>query len=245
MIQYYQWKVDYMYNTNRVLVKLSGEALAGDQTSNFDHNIIMGVCKQLKELVDKGTQVSVVIGGGNFWRGRSAMDMDRTKADQIGMLATIMNAIYVADACRTIGLGSVVQTPFIVGSMTEQFSKDKALLHMDQGKVVFFAGGTGHPFFSTDTGAALRGCEVEVDVLLFAKNIDGVYNADPKEQPEATRYETISCKSILDNNLNVIDASAASLCIDQKIPIRVFGLNEENSIIRAASGENIGTLITV
>ncbi len=245
MIQYYQWRVENMYNTNRVLVKLSGEALAGDQTSNFDHNIIMGVCKQLKELVDKGTQVSVVIGGGNFWRGRSAMDMDRTKADQIGMLATIMNAIYVADACRTIGLGSVVQTPFIVGSMTEQFSKDKALLHMDQGKVVFFAGGTGHPFFSTDTGAALRGCEVEVDVLLFAKNIDGVYNADPKEQPEATRYETISCKSILDNNLNVIDASAASLCIDQKIPIRVFGLNEENSIIRAASGENIGTLITV
>lgn len=245
MIQYYQWKVENMYKTNRVLVKLSGEALAGDQTSNFDHNIIIGVCKQIKELVDKGTQVSVVIGGGNFWRGRSAMDMDRTKADQIGMLATIMNAIYVADACRTIGLDSIVQTPFSVGSMTELFSKDKALLHMDQGKVVFFAGGTGHPFFSTDTGAALRGCEIEVDALLFAKNIDGVYSDDPKENPEAVKYETIPCKTILDNNLNVIDASAASLCIDQKIPIRVFGLNEHNSIIRAASGENIGTLITV
>jgi len=245
MIQYYQWKVKNMHNMNRVLVKLSGEALAGDQATNFDHDIIIGVCKQLKQLVDQGIQVCVVIGGGNFWRGRSAMDMDRTKADQIGMLATIMNAIYVSDACRTIGLDSVVQTPFYVGSMTELFSKDRALLHMGEGKVVFFAGGTGHPFFSTDTGAALRGCEVEVDMLLFAKNIDGVYSADPKEDPNAQKYETISCKSVLDNNLNVIDAPAASLCIDQKIPIRVFGLNEEKSIIRAASGENIGTLITI
>lgn len=234
-----------MNKMDRVLVKLSGEALAGDQTTNFDHDIIIGVCKQLKELVGKGIQVSVVIGGGNFWRGRSAMDMDRTKADQIGMLATIMNALYVSDACRTIGLDSIVQTPFYVGNMTELFSKDSALLHMAQGKVVFFAGGTGHPFFSTDTGAALRGCEIDVDMLLFAKNIDAVYSDDPKENPNAQKYETISCKSVLDNNLNVIDASAASLCIDQKIPIRVFGLNEQNSIVRAASGEKIGTLITV
>lgn len=234
-----------MHNINRVLVKLSGEALAGDQTENFDHDIIIDVCKQLKELVDKNIQVSVVIGGGNFWRGRSAMNMDRTKADQIGMLATIMNALYVAEACRTIGLDSVVQTPFYVGSMTELFSKDSALLHMEQGKVVFFAGGTGHPFFSTDTGAALRGCEIEVDVLLFAKNIDGVYSDDPKENPDAQKYESISCKEVLDKNLNVIDASAASLCIEQKIPIKVFALNADHSIVRAASGENIGTLITV
>ena len=234
-----------MHKKNRVLVKLSGEALAGNQTGGFDHNIIIGVCEQLKELIDKGTQVSVVIGGGNFWRGRSAGDMDRTKADQIGMLATIMNALYVAEACRIVGLDSVVQTPFYVGNMTELFSKDQALLHMNQGKVVFFAGGTGHPFFSTDTGAALRGCEIEVDSLLFAKNIDGVYNDDPNKNPNAKKYETISCKDVLDKNLQVIDAAAASLCIEQKIPIKVFALGEEKSIIRAASGENIGTLITV
>lgn len=233
-----------MHNLSRVLVKLSGEALSGDK-SNFDHDIIVGVCKQLKELVEQNIQVSVVIGGGNFWRGRSSGDMDRTKADQIGMLATIMNAIYVADACRTIGLDSIVQTPFYVGNMTELFSKDQALVHMDNGKVVFFAGGTGHPFFSTDTGAALRGCEIGVDMLLFAKNIDAVYNDDPATNPNAKKYETISCKQVLDDNLNVIDAPAASLCIDQRIPIKVFGLNEKNSIIRAASGENFGTLITV
>ena len=234
-----------MGSKNRVLVKLSGEALAGEQKEGFDHDVIIGVCKQLKQLVDKDIEVSVVIGGGNFWRGRSAMDMDRTKADQIGMLATIMNALYVAEACRTVGIDSVVQTPFYVGSMTELFSKDNALLHMGAGKVVFFAGGTGHPFFSTDTGAALRGCEIEADVLLFAKNIDGVYNDDPNRNPEAKKYETISCKEVLDKNLQVIDAAAASLCIEQKIPIKVFALGEENSIIRAASGENIGTLITV
>ena len=234
-----------MNDMKRVLVKLSGEALAGDQKENFDHNIIIGVCKQLKELVRQNIEVAVVIGGGNFWRGRSAMDMDRTKADQIGMLATIMNALYVSDTCRTIGLDAIVQTPFYVGNMTELFSKDSALLHMRQGKVVFFAGGTGHPFFSTDTGAALRGCEIEADMLLFAKNIDGVYNDDPKENPKAKKYDTISCKDILDNNLNVMDASAASLCIEQKLPIKVFALNMDNSIVRAASGENIGTLITV
>lgn len=234
-----------MYSKNRVLVKLSGEALAGDQKGSFDHDVIIGVCKQLKQLIDQGTQVSVVIGGGNFWRGRSANDMDRTKADQIGMLATIMNALYVAEACRTIGLDSIVQTPFYVGSMTELFSKDQALLHMRQNKVVFFAGGTGHPFFSTDTGAALRGCEIQADMLLFAKNIDGVYDDDPNKNSNAKKFETIACKDVLDKNLQVIDAAAASLCIEQKIPIKIFALGEENSIIRAASGENIGTLITV
>jgi len=234
-----------MHSKNRILVKLSGEALAGDQKGSFDHNVIIGVCKQLKQLIDEGTQVSVVIGGGNFWRGRSAIDMDRTKADQIGMLATIMNALYVAETCRTIGLDSIVQTPFYVGNMTEFFSKDQALLHMRQNKVVFFAGGTGHPFFSTDTGAALRGCEIEADMLLFAKNIDGVYDDDPNKNSNAKKFQTISCKDILDQNLQVIDAAAASLCIEQKIPIKIFALGEENSIIRAASGEKIGTLITV
>lgn len=232
-----------MHKYNRVLVKLSGEALAGEQGKGFDHQIITGVVKQLKALVERGTQVSVVIGGGNFWRGRTSGDMDRTKADQIGMLATVMNAIYVADVCRAEGIGAVVQTPFQIGSMTELFSKDSALQHMRNNKIVFFAGGTGHPFFSTDTGAALRGCEIEVDALLFAKNIDGVYDSDPKLNPEAKKYDKISCQDVLAQNLKAIDAAAATLCIDQKLPILVFDLGTPDGIIRVADGEPIGTII--
>lgn len=232
-----------MQKYNRVLVKLSGEALAGEQGRGFDHQIITSVVKQLGELVASGTEVSVVIGGGNFWRGRTSGDMDRTKADQIGMLATVMNAIYVADVCRAEGLGAVVQTPFQVGNMTEMFSKDSALTHMKNNKIVFFAGGTGHPFFSTDTGAALRGCEIEVDALLFAKNIDGVYDSDPKLNPNAKKYDRISCQDVLAQNLKAIDAAAATLCIDQKLPILVFDLGTENGINRVAQGEAIGTTI--
>lgn len=169
--------------------------------------------------------------------------MDRTKADQIGMLATVMNAIYVADVCRAEGIGAVVQTPFQIGSMTELFSKDSALQHMRNNKIVFFAGGTGHPFFSTDTGAALRGCEIEVDALLFAKNIDGVYDSDPKLNPEAKKYDKISCQDVLAQNLKAIDAAAATLCIDQKLPILVFDLGTPDGIIRVADGEPIGTII--
>ncbi|MGL4344609.1 MAG: UMP kinase [Cellulosilyticaceae bacterium] len=232
-----------MHKYNRVLVKLSGEALAGEKGKGFDHQIITDVVKQLVKLVEAGTEVSVVIGGGNFWRGRTSGDMDRTKADQVGMLATIMNAIYVADVCRAQGVGSVVQTPFQVGNMTELFSKDSALLHMKNNKIVFFAGGTGHPFFSTDTGAALRGCEIEVEALLFAKNIDGVYDSDPKVNPDAKKYDRISCQDVLAQNLKAIDAAAATLCIDQKLPILVFDLGTPDGIIRVAQGEPIGTTI--
>lgn len=229
----------------RVLVKLSGEALAGAAQRGFDHEIITHVVKQLKVLVDGGTQVAVVIGGGNFWRGRTSGSMDRTKADQIGMLATVMNAIYVADVCRAEGMESVVQTPFVIGSMTELFSKDKALAHLESGKIVFFAGGTGHPFFSTDTGAALRGCEIEADALLFAKNIDGVYDSDPKTNPEAKKYTRLSCQEMLQKNLKAIDAAAATLCIEQKLPVIVFDLGADNSIIRVAQGEEMGTTIYI
>lgn len=232
-----------MQKSNRVLVKLSGEALAGEHQRGFDHSVITRVVKELIELVQSGVEVSVVIGGGNFWRGRTSGNMDRTKADQIGMLATIMNAIYVADVCRAEGVEAVVQTPFVVGSMTELFSKDSALLHMKNKKIVFFAGGTGHPFFSTDTGAALRGCEVEVDALLFAKNIDGVYDSDPKTNPNAKKFNQISCREVLALNLQAIDAAAATLCVDQKLPIIVFDLNQEKGILKAAAGEPIGTLI--
>lgn len=229
----------------RVLVKLSGEALAGEKQRGFDHDVITGVAKQIKELVDQGTQVSVVIGGGNFWRGRTSGDMDRTKADQIGMLATVMNAIYVSDVCRNLGMATSVMTPFSIGSMTELFSKDKAVADLEAGKVVFFAGGTGHPFFSTDTGAALRGAEIEVDALLFAKNIDGVYDSDPKTNPNAQKYERLSCQEMLQKDLKAIDTTAAALCIEQKLPIVVFDLGAENSIIRVANGEKMGTTIYI
>lgn len=234
-----------MQKYNRVLVKLSGEALAGDKQKGFDHGVITRVVGELKQLVQNNIEVCVVIGGGNFWRGRTSGDMDRTKADQIGMLATIMNAIYVADVCRSEGIESVVQTPFVVGNMTELFSKESALLHMKKGKIVFFAGGTGHPYFSTDTGAALRGCEVEVGALLFAKNIDGVYDSDPKLNPEAKKYDRLSCQEMLSKNLKAIDAAAATLCIDQKLPVIVFDLDTPEGILRAAAGEAIGTTIYV
>ncbi len=229
----------------RVLVKLSGEALAGEKQQGFDHDIIVGVVKQLKTLIQDGLEVAVVIGGGNFWRGRTSGAMDRTKADQIGMLATVMNAIYVADVCRAQGLSVSVQTPFVVGSMTELFSKDKAIRDLSQGKVVLFAGGTGHPFFSTDTGAVLRGCEIEADTLLFAKNIDGVYDSDPKSNPLAKKYDRLSCQEMLKKDLKAIDTAAAALCIEQKLPIIVFDLSAKESITRVANGEDIGTVIYI
>jgi uridylate kinase len=234
-----------MNKYRRVLVKLSGEALAGKEGKGFDHEIITRVARQLKDLVSAGIEVSVVIGGGNFWRGRTCGDMDRTKADQIGMLATVMNAIYVADVCRAQGAISIVQTPFSVGNMTESFSKESALLHMKNGKIVFFAGGTGHPFFSTDTGAALRGCEIEVDALLFAKNVDGIYDSDPKTNQHAKKYARISCQQVVSQNLKAIDTAAAILCIEQKLPILVFDLNTDNGIMRVAQGEEIGTTIYI
>lgn len=229
----------------RVLVKLSGEALAGESQRGFNHEVITGVAKQLKTLVEQGTEVAVVIGGGNFWRGRSSGDMDRTKADQIGMLATVMNAIYVADVCRSLGVQTSVQTPFAIGSMTELFSKDKAVADLKAGKIVFFAGGMGHPFFSTDTPAVLRGAEVEVDALLFAKNIDGVYDSDPKTNPNAVKFEHLSCQEMLKRDLKAIDTTAAALCIEQKLPVVVFDLGEENSIVRVANGEEMGTTIYI
>jgi uridylate kinase len=232
---------------NRIVLKLSGEALAGEKTGvNFDNNVIEGIVSQIKQIMDKGTQVTLVIGGGNFWRGRSAdSKMDRTKADQIGMLATVMNAIYVADFLRQQGIGAVVQTPFKCGTMTEEFSKDRAIEHLLNKKVVIFAGGLGHPMFSTDTITALRGAELEVDGLFFAKNVDGVYDCDPAENPNAKKIDEINCEDIIKNNLKVIDLTAASLCFEQKIPVVIFGLNDENSIIRAVGGEKIGTIVTI
>ena len=231
----------------RIVLKLSGEALAGDNPNvKFDNGIIKGIVNQIKEIMEKGTQVSLVIGGGNFWRGRSADHaMDRTKADQIGMLATVMNAIYVSDFLRQEGVGCIVQTPFKCGTMTEEFSKDLAVRHLENKEVVIFAGGLGHPMFSTDTITALRGAELEADALFFAKNVDGVYNDDPAKNPNAKKIDEIKCGDIIKNNLRVIDLTAASLCFDNGIPVVIFGLNEENSIVRAVNGDKIGTIVTV
>lgn len=231
----------------RIVLKLSGEALAGDKEGvAFDDNIIGGLIAQIKQVMKNGTQVCLVVGGGNFWRGRSAASaMDRTKADQIGMLATVMNAIYLADAFRQNDVAATVQTPIPFGTMTELFSKSAALARLEKGEVLIFAAGLGHPFFSTDTITALRGAELDVDALFFAKNIDGVYEDDPAVNPNAKKIDMIKSEEIVKNNLKVIDMAAANLCFERKIPVVIFGLNEEKSIIRAVNGEKIGTIVTV
>ena len=223
----------------RVLLKLSGEALAGDKKTGFDEATCIEVAKQVKEMVDSGIQVGVVIGGGNFWRGRTSNTIDRTKADQIGMLATVMNCIYVSDIFRFVGMKTSILTPFECGSMTKLFSKDRALKYFEKGMVVFFAGGTGHPYFSTDTGAVLRAIEIEADTILLAKAIDGVYDSDAK------KYDEVSIEEVLDKKLAVVDLAATIMCYENKMPMQVFGLNKENSIIDAANGINNGTRVTV
>lgn len=229
----------------RILLKLSGEALAGDKKCGFDDDTILMVARQVKELTDKGTQVGVVIGGGNFWRGRTSENIDRTKADQIGMLATIMNCIYVSEIFRSVGMMTSILTPFECGSFTKLFSKDRANKYFGKGMVVFFAGGTGHPYFSTDTGVVLRAVEVEADGILLAKAIDGVYDSDPKENPSAVRYDTITIEEVIDKQLKVVDLTASILAMENRMPMYVFSLNEENSIVNTIYGQFNGTKVTV
>lgn len=229
----------------RVLLKLSGEALAGDKKTGFDEATCRDVACQVRVLTEEGLQVAIVIGGGNFWRGRTSESMERTKADQIGMLATVMNCIYVADAFRAAGMETEVYTPFVCGSFTELFSKDKAVRDLEAGKVVFFAGGTGHPYFSTDTSTALRAIEIEADAILLAKSIDGVYDSDPEINPAAVKYDTITMDEVLEQKLGVIDLTATIMCLENKMPLAVFGLNEENSIENLMKGEFNGTYVTV
>lgn len=234
-----------MAKYKRVLLKLSGEALSGDKGTGFHEETVLEVAKQIKHIVDEGAQVAVVIGGGNFWRGRSCQNMDRPKSDQIGMMATIMNALYVAEILRTIDMKAVVQTPFKVGTVTEEFSKDRALNHLSNNTVVFFAGGTGHPYFSTDTAAALRAIEVECDVILLAKNIDGVYDSDPKSNPQAKKYDTLTLSEVVEKRLQVMDLTASIMCMEQKMPLLAFALAEKDSIKNAMNDKINGTFITV
>ena len=229
----------------RVLLKLSGEALAGDKKFGFDEATVTVVANQVKQLVDQGIEVGIVIGGGNFWRGRTSETIDRTKADQIGMLATVMNCIYVSEIFRSVGMKTNVLTPFECGSFTKLFSKDRANKYFEKGMVVFFAGGTGHPYFSTDTATVLRAIEIEADVILLAKAIDGVYDSDPKTNPDAKRYDEVSIQEVIDKQLAVVDLTASILSMENKMPMYVFGLNEENSIVKANSGDFNGTKVTV
>ena len=229
----------------RVLLKLSGEALAGEKKTGFDEPTVRAVAMQVKQLVDDGIQVGIVIGGGNFWRGRTSENIDRTKADQIGMLATIMNCIYVSEIFRSVGMMTNILTPFECGSFTKLFSKDRANKYFAKNMVVFFAGGTGHPYFSTDTGVVLRAIEVEADAILLAKAVDGVYDSDPKTNPAAVKYDEISIDEVIAKNLQVVDMTASILARDNKMPMLVFGLNEENSIVNVIKGEFHGTRVMV
>ena len=229
----------------RVLLKLSGEALAGEKKTGFDEATVIEVAKQIRTIAEEGLEIGIVIGGGNFWRGRTSETIDRTKADQIGMLATVMNCIYVSDIFRFAGMETEVFTPFVCGAFTTLFSKDKAVEALNQGKVVFFAGGTGHPYFSTDTATVLRAIEIEADGIYLAKAIDGVYDSDPKTNPAAKKYDELSIEEVVEKKLAVVDLTASIMCLENKMPMYVFGLNEENSIVNALTGKFNGTKVTV
>ncbi len=232
-------------NMKRIMLKLSGEALAGDKKQGFDEETVRGVALQVKQIVDEGTQVGIVIGGGNFWRGRSSENIDRTKADQIGMLATVMNCIYVSEIFRSVGMMTNILTPFEIGAFTKLFSKDRANKYFEKGQVVFFAGGTGHPYFSTDTGVVLRAIEVEADVILLAKAVDGVYDSDPKTNPNAKKFDEITIDEVIAKNLQVVDMTASIMARDNKKEMWVFNLNDENSIVNTIRGNFNGTKVTV
>ena len=229
----------------RILLKLSGEALAGPKKTGFDEATVMEVARQVKTLVDEGIQVGIVIGGGNFWRGRTSENIDRTKADQIGMLATVMNCIYVSEIFRAAGMKTNVLTPFECGSFTKLFSKDRANKYFENNMVVFMAGGTGHPYFSTDTATVLRAIEIEAETIFLAKAIDGVYDSDPKTNPDAKKYDEVSIDEVIAKNLQVVDMTASILCRDNKMPMLVFGLNEKDSIVNTAHGIFTGTKVLV
>ena len=228
---------------NRVLIKLSGEALAGDKGFGLDYPTVVEICENIKRAYELGAEIAIVVGGGNFWRGRSSGDMERTRADQIGMLATVMNALSVADALEKLGLEVRVQTALQMQQVAEPYIRNRATRHLEKGRIVIFAGGTGTPFFSTDTAAALRAAEINADIIFKATMVDGVYNKDPKKYPDAVKYDTLTFTQVLTDQLNVMDMTAATMCRDNHLPILVFDLKDGN-IEKALSVEEIGTLVT-
>ena len=228
----------------RVLLKLSGEAIAGDKKTGVDAEVLGAICDQIKKVIEAGVQVAIVIGGGNFWRGRYGHQMERTTSDYMGMLATAINALALQDALEARGLYTRVQTAIEMREIAEPYIERKAMKHLDRGRIVIFACGTGHPYFSTDTTAALRAAEIQADVILLAKTIDGVYSADPKLDTTAVKYDKISYLDILNKDLKVMDSTATSLCRDNKIPLVVFGINESDNILKIVQGDKtIGTIV--
>ena len=227
----------------RVLLKLSGEALAGEQKTGVDAKTVGAICDKIKEVVDMGVQVAIVVGGGNFWRGRNGHQMERTTADYMGMLATAMNGLALQDALEARGIHSRVQTAIEMREIAEPFIQRKAEKHLNKGRVVIFAGGTGHPYFTTDTAAVLRATEIKADIILLGKAIDAVYSADPKIQPDAIRFEEISYLDVLNKDLKVMDSTATAMCRDNNIPLLVFGIADPDNIVKAVKGEKIGTIV--
>ena len=227
----------------RILLKISGEVLAGGKGMGIDYDTVLNICSAVKECVDMGVQVGLVVGGGNFWRGRSSGDMDRTRADHMGMLATVMNSLALADALEHLKVPVRVQTAIAMQQIAEPYIRNKAVRHLEKGRVVIFGCGTGNPFFSTDTAAALRAAEIGADVIFKATNVDGVYDSDPKQNPEAKKYDTLSHIDVLKDGLHVMDSTAASLCMDNSIEILVFNLNDPHNIVKAITGEHIGTIV--
>ena len=228
----------------RVLLKLSGESLAGAAGHGIDFDTVQRICRPIREIVERGVQVGVVVGGGNFWRGRSSGKMDRTRADHMGMLATVINALGVADGLEQLGMEVRVQTAIAMQQVAEPYIRNRAVRHLEKGRVVVFGCGTGNPFFSTDTAAALRAAEIDADVIMKATMVDGVYDSDPKTNPDAVKYDTVSFSDVLSHDLKVMDSTAASLCRDNHLPILVFSIEDERNICRAVCGETVGTLVT-
>ncbi|MDD6772094.1 MAG: UMP kinase [Inconstantimicrobium porci] len=229
---------------NRVILKLSGEALAGENGFGIDFNVAKRIAQEVKQLVDLGVEVGAVVGGGNIWRGRSGEGMDRTTADYMGMLATCINALALQDSLESLGVKTRVQTAIEMKEIAEPFIRRRAMRHLEKGRVVIFAAGTGNPYFSTDTTAALRAAEIEADVILLAKKVDGVYDKDPHKFDDAKKFDTLTHLEVLEKGLQVMDSTATSLCMDNNIPILVFGLDEPGNILRAIKGEKIGTLVS-
>ncbi len=227
----------------RVLLKLSGEVLAGEKGTGIDFDKVTEVCKSIKECVDLGVEIAIVVGGGNFWRGRTSGKMDRTRADHMGMLATTINSLALCDALEQLGITARVQTAIEMRQIAEPYIRNKAMRHLEKGRVVIFGCGTGNPFFSTDTAAALRGAEIGADVIFKATNVDGVYDSDPKTNPNAKKFDTLTHHDVLAMELHVMDSTAASLCMDNGIKILVFNLNNPQNIVSAVLGNHNGTLV--
>ncbi|BDR66902.1 uridylate kinase [Clostridium tetani] len=227
----------------RIMLKLSGEALAGENGYGLDFKVVKRISKEIKELVDMGVEIGAVVGGGNIWRGRNGEDMDRTTADYMGMLATCINAMALQDSLEQLGVDTRVQTAIEMKEVAEPFIRRRAMRHLEKGRVVIFAAGTGNPYFSTDTTAALRAAEIEADIILLAKKVDGVYDKDPHKHEKAQKFETLTYIDVLDQGLQVMDSTATSLCMDNNIPILVFALDAPGNIKKAISGEKIGTIV--